>query len=73
MSISYVIERDRETKTVDLIARFVDGVPEVYKNGKWKVNGFVTSIQQDGRLEYVSEAEAMKLIEQRKSLQLQFA
>ena len=61
MQISYVVERDRETKTVDLIARFVDGVPEVYKNGKWKVNGFVTSIQQDGRLEDISEADIEQL------------
>lgn len=73
MQFSYVVRRDKKTKTVDVIARFVDGVPEVYKNGKWQVNGFIYSMQQDGKLEYVSEAEALKLIEERKSRQLQVA
>ena len=73
MQFSYVVRRDRKTKIVDVIARFVDGVPEVYKNGKWQVNGFIYSLHQDGKLEDITEAEALKLIEERKSQQLQVA
>ena len=73
MQISYVVRKDRETREVDVIARFVDGVPEVYRDGKWKVNGFIYSMQQDGKLEYVSEAEAKRLIAERNTRQLQAA
>ena len=73
MQISYAVERDRETKTVDILVRFVGALPEVYKNGKWVFMPIVTSIQQDGRLEKISETEAMKLIAERNSKQLQAA
>ena len=73
MQVSYAVERDRKTKTVNLIVRFVGALPEVYKNGKWEFTPFVTSIQQDGRLEKISEAEANKLISEKNSEHLQAA
>ena len=73
MQFQYFVAKDEDTKRVVLIGRFVDGLPELFKNGKWKFDAFLTSIHQDGRLEYVTEAEAMKLIEANKSPQLQVA
>ncbi len=73
MDVQYFVSKDYETKKIYLIGRFVGGVPELYKYGKWTVNGFLTSIHQDGRLEYITEAEALKLIEEQKSPQLQVA
>jgi hypothetical protein len=73
MQISYAVERNRETKTVDLLVRFVGALPEVYKDGRWVFMPFVTSIQQDGRLEDISEAEALHIIEERESRQPQVA
>ena len=73
MSYQYFVSKDYDTRKIYLIGRFVGGVPELYKDGKWTVNGFLTSIHQDGRLEYVTEAEALKLIDERKSPHLQVA
>ena len=73
MIFQYFVVRDGATNKVNLIARFADGVPELYKNGKWKVNGFLISLLHDGRLEKITEAEAMNLIEERNSKHLQAA
>ena len=71
MKYQYVISKDKESDIIQVIARFADGVPELYKNEKWQVNGFLISMLHDGRLQNVTEAEALKLIEERKFRQLQ--
>ncbi len=73
MQISYVVRKNRETKAIDVIARFVEGVAEIYKSGKWQVSAAVYGMQEDGQLEYVSEAEAFRLIAARNVRELQAA
>lgn len=73
MQYQYVIEKDKESGIVHVIARFANGVSKLYKDGKWKVNGFLISLLHDGRLENITEAEANKLILEKNSEQLQAA
>jgi hypothetical protein len=73
MQISYVVRKNRETKSVDVIARFVDGVAEIYKTGKWQVNAVVYGMLEDVQLEYVSETEALRLIAMRNERESQAA
>jgi hypothetical protein len=69
----YVVVRDEETNEVELIGRFDKGLGEIYKDGKWKTDGVIYSLQMDGFLEDISETEAMKLISQKESQKLQVA
>jgi hypothetical protein len=69
----YVIVRDEETNEVELIGRFDDGLDEMFIDGKWVSNGLLYSLQMDGFLEDITEAEAMKLITQKESQELQAA
>jgi hypothetical protein len=73
MQYQYVVEKDKKSGVVEIIARFANGVPELYKNGKWKVNGFLISLLHDGRLENITEAEAKKLILEKNSERLKAA
>jgi hypothetical protein len=73
MSYQYVVAKDEETEKVDLIGRFKDGIDEMWVGGRWESNGFLYGLQRDGLLERISEAEAMKLIEEMESRQLQVA
>lgn len=47
-----------------LVGRFVDGIPERYAGTRFIFDSFLTSFHQDGRLEQISETEALKLIKQ---------
>jgi hypothetical protein len=69
----YVVVRDEETNEVELIGRFDDGLDEMFIDGKWVSNGLLYSLQMDGFLEDITEAEAMKLITQKESQELQAA
>lgn len=69
----YVVVRDEETKEIELIGRFSKGLGEIFKDGKWQSNGIIYSLQMDGLLEDITEAEAMKLISQKVSRELQAA
>jgi hypothetical protein len=73
MQYQYVVAKDDETQQVEVIGRFSNGIAEVYLDGKWKLNGTIYSLQRDGLLDEITEAEAMKLIEQRKIPQFQAA
>ena len=69
----YVVVRDEITNEVELIGRFENGLGEILKDGKWQSNGVIYSLQMDGLLEDISEAEAMKLIAQKQIRELQAA
>ena len=69
----YVVVRDEITNEVELIGRFENGLGEILKDGKWQSNGVIYSLQMDGLLEDISEAEAMKLIAQKQIRELQVA
>ncbi len=71
--MQYVIVQDKKTKTVQVIGRFIDGIPEILSDGKWELCGILYSFQMDGMLDEISEAEALKIIAQREELQLQAA
>lgn len=73
MVVQYFAAKDYNTRRVYLIGRFVDGLPERYTNEKWTFDSYLTSLHQDGKLEYISESEALKLIEERRIGQLQVA
>ena len=73
MSYQYVIAKDDETNKVEIIGRFQNGIDEMWFNGRWESNGFLHSLQRDGLLQRVSEAEAMKLIAELDSKQIQVA
>ena len=69
----YVVVRDETTKEVELIGRFENGLGEIFVDGKWQSNGVIYSLQMDGLLEDITKAEAMKLIAEKSSRQLQAA
>ena len=69
----YVVVRDEITNEVELIGRFKNGLGEIFKDGKWQTNGVIYSLQMDGLLEDISEAEALKLISQKRTQELQVA
>ncbi len=69
----YVVVRDEITNEVELIGRFENGLGEILKDGKWQSNGVIYSLQMDGLLEDISEAEALKLISQKRTQELQAA
>ncbi len=71
--MQYVTVKDKKTKTVQVIGRFIDGIPEILSDGKWELCGTLYSFQMDGMLDEISEAEALKIIAQREELQLQAA
>lgn len=73
MSFQYVVAKDEETNKVEIIGRFNNGIGEIFRNGKWEHDGFIYRLQMDAFLENVTEAEAMKLIEEIQSKQLQVA
>ena len=67
MAYQYVKVVDDETQRVLLVGRFQNGLPEIFKDGEWKPEGYMYSWQRDGLLDNVTEAEAMKLIKGRNS------
>lgn len=69
----YVIVRDEITDEVQVIGRFENGLDEMFVDGKWESNGLLYSLQMDGLLEEITEAEAMKLIAQKEAQELQAA
>lgn len=69
----YVVVRDEITNEVELIGRFENGLGEILKDGKWQSNGVIYSLQMDGLLEDISEAEALKLISRKRTQELQAA
>lgn len=72
--MEYVVEKDEETNEVYLIGRFKSrGVAEIWRNDKWVSSSTLHSSMIDGLLEDISEAEAMKLISQKQSQELQAA
>ncbi len=73
MSYQYVAAKDEETKKVEIIGRFKNGIGEIFRNGRWEHDGFIYRLQMDAFLENITEAEALKLIEEQKSPQLQVA
>ena len=73
MTYQYVKVVDEETQKVLAVGRFQDGLPEIYKDGEWIPEGYLYSWQMDGLLDRISEAEAIKIIEEQKSRQPQAA
>ena len=73
MSYQYVVAKDEETKKVEIIGRFNNGIGEIFKNGRWEHDGFIYRLQMDAFLENITEAEAIKLIKEQNSQQLQAA
>ena len=72
--MEYVVEKNEETKEVYLIGRFKSkGIAEIWQNGKWVESSTLHSSMLDGLLEDISEAEAIKLISQKETLELQAA
>ena len=72
--MEYVVEKNEETDEVYLIGRFKSkGIAEIWQNGKWVESSTLHSSMMDGLLENISEAEAMKLISQKETLELQAA
>ena len=73
MTYQYVKVVDDETQEVQVVGRFQNGLPEIYKDGEWKSEGYMYSWQMDAFLENITEVEALKQIEEQKSPQLQVA
>ena len=72
--MEYVVEKNEETDEIYLIGRFTSkGVAEIWQNGKWVESSTLHSSMLDGLLEDISETEAMKLISQKETLELQAA
>ena len=72
--MEYVVEKNEETDEIYLIGRFKSkGVAEIWQNGKWVESSTLHSSMLDGLLEDISETEAMKLISQKETLELQAA
>ena len=72
--MEYVVEKNEETDEIYLIGRFKSkGIAEIWQNGKWVESSTLHSSMIDGLLEDISEAEAMKLIDEKYSRQLQAA
>ena len=72
--MEYVVEKNEDTNEVYLIGRFKGkGIAEIWQNGKWVESSTLHSSMIDGLLEDISEAEAMKLIDEKYSRQLQAA
>ena len=72
--MEYVVEKNEETDEIYLIGRFKSkGVAEIWQNGKWVESSTLHSSMLDGLLEDISETEAMKLISQEETLELQAA
>ncbi len=73
MSYQYVAAKDEETQKIEIIGRFKNGIGEIFRNGRWEHDGFIYRLQMDAFLENITEAEALKLIEEQNSPQLQVA
>ena len=73
MNYQYVVAKDEETKKVEIIGRFNNGIGEIFRNGGWEHDGFIYRLQMDAFLENITEAEAIKLISEQTSQQLQAA
>ena len=72
--MEYVVEKNEETDEIYLIGRFKSkGIAEIWQNGKWVESSTLHSSMLDGLLEDISETEAMKLISQEETLELQAA
>ena len=72
--MEYVVEKNEETDEIYLIGRFKSkGIAEIWQNGKWVESSTLPSSMLDGLLEDISETEAMKLISQKETLELQAA
>jgi hypothetical protein len=73
MSVQYVVAKDEETNEVEIIGRFKNGIGEIFRNGRWEHDGFIYRLQLDAFLENITEAEAMKLIQESQTRELQVA
>jgi hypothetical protein len=71
--MQYVIGKDEETNEIELIGRFKGGLGEIWRDNEWISESGLYRDLHDGLLDYVTEAEALKLIEERQSRQLQVA
>lgn len=61
--MEYVILRNEETGKIEKIGRFTEsGITEQFCGGHWEGDPSLYSMQFDGLLENISEAEAEKLI-----------
>lgn len=63
--MEYVILKDEETGEIEKIGRFrKNGIAEQFCDGVWESDASLYSLQFDGLLENISEAEAAKIIAQ---------
>ena len=63
--MEYVVLRDEETGEIEKLGRFLEnGLTEQFCNDRWERDSSLYSLQFDGLLEGISEAEAKKIIAQ---------
>ena len=66
--MEYVILKDEETGSIEKIGRFrKNGIAEQFCEDHWESDASLYSLQFDGLLENISEAEAAKIIAQQQS------
>jgi hypothetical protein len=67
MKYEYVVSKDFETDEIEYVGRFGENcLTEIWKDGKWvKANDLYGELL-DGLLDEITEAEAMKIIGQKK-------
>ncbi len=66
--MEYVILKDEETGNIEKIGRFrKNGIAEQLCEDHWESDASLYSLQFDGLLENISEAEAAKIIAQHQS------
>jgi len=66
--MEYVALRDEETGEIEKIGRFSEnGIAEQFCDDHWESDASLYSLQFDGLLESISEAEAAKIISQQQT------
>jgi len=64
--MEYVILKDEETGEIEKVGRFREnGLAEQFCEDRWESDASLYSLQFDGLLEKISEAEAEKIIAQK--------
>ena len=72
--MQYVVMKDEETGEVQVIGRFKKvGVGEIFQDNRWQQSSDLYRLQFDCQLEEISEVEAMKIITQKQTSELQAA
>ena len=72
--MQYVVMKDEETGEVQIIGRFRKlGIGEVFQDNLWQQSSDLYRLQFDCQLEEISEIEAMKIIDQKQTSELQAA